>query len=243
MTITDETLSAFLDGELSAAEAATVEAAIKADPALAGRLRTLEDATRRFAAAVRDIDRAPLPAGVEALLTPKTDNVVQFRKPRREAPKWVVPAAMAATLAAIVFAGGDLGRTPGAEDGRFAVATGPVDRRSALHRALDTTPSAAEFAIKGGAVRPVATFRVADGSLCREFVAQSGDHAARAVACRDDRQWTVKIAATEAANAGGYQTASGPASAVNAYVDGAIAGDALGADEESGLIKGGWKTD
>lgn len=242
MTITDEILSAFLDGELGPLEAAEVEAAIKADPALASRLKSLEAATRHFAEAVRAIDDAPMPASVEALLRPKADNVVQFKKPRRGAPKWLIPAALAATLAAIVVAGGDLGRTPGVDAGAFAVAAGPVDPKSGLHRALEQSPSAEEHTVRGGSVRPVATFRIAGGALCREFVAIINSNAARAVACRGDRQWTVKIAAEDdSAAGGGYQPASGPAGAISAYVDEAIAGDALGVDEESALIKAGWK--
>lgn len=239
MTITDETLSAYLDGELGPDEALKVEAALKADPALVLRLRTLEAATRRFADAVRAGDAAPMPAGVEALLKPKADNVVQFRRAKRETPKWLVPAAIAATLAAIVFAGGDLGRTPGVDEDAFVVAAGPVDPRSALHRALDKTPSAEAFSTKRATVRPVATFRIADGGLCREFLA-SGASNVRAVACRNDRQWTVKIAAEETAPGGDYRPASGPASAINAFVDSAIVGDPLGAENERALIASGW---
>lgn len=242
MTITDETLSAFLDGELGPLEAAAVEAAIKADPALALRLKSLEAATRQFADAVRAIDGAPMPISVETLLKSKADNVVQFKKRRPEAPKWLVPAAMAATLAAIVVAGGILGRTPGVDAGAFAVAAGPVDPRSVLHRALEQSPSAEDYSARGGSVRLVATFRIAGGALCREFVAVANSTAARAVACRGDRRWTVKIAAEDSSAAGGgYQPASGPAGAISAYVDGAIRGDALGPDEESALIKAGWK--
>jgi hypothetical protein len=242
MTITDDMLSAYLDGELSPADAAMVKAAVEADPALAQRLKSLKAATRRFTAVVRGIDAEPMPASVEALLNAKTDNVVQFRRPKRETPKWAVPAAMAASLVAIVVATGNLGRMPGLDAGDLIVAAGPVDPHSDLHRALEKTPSATDFAVRGGSVRPVATFRVADGALCREFVALSDAHAARAVACRGDRQWTVKIAAEEAAAGGGYQPASGPASAINAFVNSAIAGDALGPDEESALIKGGWRS-
>lgn len=244
MPITDEMLSAYLDGELGPVESSQVEAALKADPALALRLQTLEAATRRFVDAIRAADNEPMPASVEALLRPKADNVVQFKQAKREAPKWLVPAAMAATLAAIILAGGNFGRAPGVDGGAFAVAAGPVDPRSSLHRALEKTPSAEEAAVNGGSIKPVATFHLADGGLCREFIAVSGAYAARAVACRGDRQWTVKIAAEEAAPAnGGYQTASGPASAISDYVDGAIAGDALGVEEESALIKGDWKAE
>lgn len=240
MTITDETLSAFLDGELSGEEHAQVEAAIAADPALEARVSALAAATRRFAAAIREADKDPMPAGVADLLRPKVDNVVAFRPKKREQPKWAAPAAIAASLLALVVAAGLFGDGPGG-GARVMIAAGPIDKASPLHRALDRTASAASEQIGRSSIRPVATFRVAGGALCREFVASQEKGAVRAVACRDDRQWTVKIAATEAASAGGYQPASGPAAAISAYVDSAIEGDALGPDEERALIDAKWR--
>ena len=199
MTITDDMLSAYLDGELSADDRARVDAALAQDPALAARLKALDAATRRFADAIRETDKAPLPAGVEDLLRPQTDNVVAFRPKRREQPKWVRPAAMAASILALVVAVGMFGAGPGGAKDQLIIAAGPVDRTSALHRALDRTPSAETASIGAGRLSPVATFRIAGGGLCREFLASQKDGAVRAVACRDDRQWTVKIAATEAA--------------------------------------------
>lgn len=241
MTITDELLSAYLDGELPEEARARIDAALASDPAIAARLKALDAATRSFAAAIREADKAPMPAGVEDLLRPKTDNVVAFRQRKREQPKWVRPAAMAASLLALVVAVGLLGNGPGGAGERLIIAAGPVDRTSALHRALDRTPSAEAASIGVARVSPVATFRVAGGGLCREFLASQEAGAVRAVACRDDRQWTVKIAATEAASAGGYQPASGPAAAIGAYVDSAIEGDPLGPDEERALIGAKWR--
>ncbi len=242
MTITDETLSAFLDGELSDEDRAQVEAAIAADPALKARVSALDAATRRFAEAIREADKDPMPAGVEDLLRPKTDNVVAFKPRKKEQPKWATPAAIAATLLAIVVAAGLFGAGPGGDD-RVMIAAGPIDKASPLHRALDRTASAESAQIGLSRIRPVATFRVAGGALCREFLADDDKGAVRAVACREDRQWTVKIAATEAANAGGYRTASGPAAAIGAFVDAAIEGDALGLDEERALIDAKWRAE
>ncbi len=242
MTITDDMLSAYLDGELSPEERARVAAALAADPALAARLEALDAATRRFADAICETDAAPMPAGVEDLLRPKADNVVSFRPRKREQPKWAAPAAMAASLLALVVAAGVFSNGPGGANESLLIAAGPVDRASALHRALDRTPSAENAAIGKARISPVATFRIASGDLCREFVASQDKDAVRAVACREDRQWTVKIAATEAAIAGGYQPASGPAAAISAYVDSAIEGDALGPDKERALIDAKWRT-
>lgn len=240
MTIPDEKLSAFLDGELGPAEAAEIEAAAKADPALGSRLDALDAATRRFAAAIGAIDDAPAPASVEALLRPKPDNVVAFRKPKRDAPGWRAPAAIAASLLAIVVAVGLFGAQPGGGE-RMRVATGPVERTSPLHRALDRTPGAEWTEIGKARVSPVATFRIAGGAPCREFIATEERRAVRAVACRDDRQWTIKIAAEEAAPGAGYQPASAAGAAIGAFIDGAIEGDALGPDDERALIAAKWK--
>jgi anti-sigma factor RsiW len=240
MTITDETLSAFLDGELSGEERAQVEAAIAADPALEARLSALDAATRRFAAAIRETDAAPMPAGVEDLLRPKADNVVAFKPRKKERPKWAAAAAIAASLLALVVAAGLFGAGPGGGE-RVMIAAGPIDKASPLHRALDRTASADSAQVGRSSIRPVATFRVAGGALCREFIAAQGAGAVRAVACREDRQWTVKIAAEESPSAGGYQTASGPAAAIGAYVDSAIKGDPLGPDDERALIDAKWR--
>ncbi len=242
MTITDETLSAFLDGELSGEERAEVEAAIAADPALQARLSALDAATRRFAEAIREADKEPMPAGVEDLLRPKTDNVVAFKPRKKEQPKWAAQAAIAASLLALVVAAALFGDGPGGGE-RVLIAAGPVDKASPLHRALDRTASADSAQVGRSSIRPVATFRIAGGAICREFVATQGEGAVRAVACREDRQWTVKIAATEAANAGGYQPPSGPAAAISAFVDAAIEGDALGPDEERALIDAKWRAE
>lgn len=240
MTITDEMLSAFLDGELSEEEHARVNAAIAADPQLEARVSTLDVATRRFAAAIRETDRAPMPAGVDELLRPETDNVVAFKPRKKEQPKWAAPAAIAASLLALVVAAGLLRGGPGGGE-RAMIATGPIDKGSPLHRALDRTASADAARIDGASVRPVATFRITGGALCREFLASDEKRGVRAVACREDRQWRVKIAAEEAAAPNGYQTASGPGAAIGAFVDSAIQGDALGPDEERALIAAKWR--
>lgn len=241
MTIPDERLSAFLDGELGGAEAEEIEAAVKADPALGARLEALEAATRRFAAAIGAIDAAPLPASVETLLRPKPDNVVAFRKPKRETPGWRAPAAIAASLLAIVVAAGLFGARPGAGPGPLLIAAGPVERASPLHRALDRTPGAEWAKIGKARVSPVVTFRVAGGAPCREFIVTEERRAVRAIACRDDRQWTIKIAAEESFHGAGYQPASAPGAAIGAFIDSAIEGDALGPDEERALIAAKWK--
>jgi hypothetical protein len=241
MTITDDMLSAYLDGELSAEDRARVDAALASDAGLAARLKALHAATRRFADAIRETDKEPMPEGVENLLRPQTDNVFAFRPKKREQPKWVRPAAIAASIFALVVAVGLLGNGPGGSSENLIIAAGPVDRTSSLHRALDRTPSAETASVGAGRLSPIATFRIAGGGVCREFLASQKDRAVRAVACRDDRQWTVKIAATEAASAGGYQPASGPAAAIGAYIDSAIEGDALGPDEERALIEAKWR--
>jgi anti-sigma factor RsiW len=241
MIVDDETLSAYLDGELSPAERARVEAALAADPALRQRLAALEAATLSFAESIRAVDRAPAPAHVEALLRSQADNVVAFRPKPRAAAKWLAPAAAAAMLAAFVAIGWRFGPVPGATRDEFAVAMGPVGRGGALHRILESTPSAQTARIGAAQVSPVATFRIASGAPCREFLVSAAGGAARAVACRDDRQWTVKIAAEESPSTAGYQPASGPSLAISAYIDDAMEGDALGAAEERTLIAAKWR--
>ena len=62
MSIPDETLMAFADGTLPAAEAERIAAALDTDPALAERVALLADGRRLAARAFRDGLHEPIPA-------------------------------------------------------------------------------------------------------------------------------------------------------------------------------------
>ena len=101
--ITDETLTAFLDGALDDAEAETVFAALQDDPALADRLAAL-DLPMEDLRAVMDPITLGAPAMPEGILAANDTNAPRHRL-------WV-PAAIAVAFAAGLAISGVLQRTP-----------------------------------------------------------------------------------------------------------------------------------
>ncbi|MEQ9563754.1 MAG: hypothetical protein RLN69_14645, partial [Woeseiaceae bacterium] len=86
------------------------------------------------------------------------------------------------------------------------------------------------------------TFQDTAGDFCRQFRLDATTRAMQAVACRRSGGWYLEAADFDApASAGQYQQASA-GGAVHAVVDGLIGdNEPLGADEESRLVREGWK--
>lgn len=246
---TDEILSAFIDGELPPEEMDEVAREIDKSAALAARVEALKKADRAVAGAYRTIDEEPMPQGVLDLLAAKNrapvSNVVAM--PRRHAGGgaryW--PTALAASLALAAGLGLGLQFSAGG-----ALIAGTIEKGNPLYAALETTPSAETVTIdgrRGATITPVLSFRSQTGDICREFSLSSGDRANRAVACRGENAWTVEFAvaaALQATDSGAYSTASsGLNSAFDSFVDDLIANEPFAPEEEAALIEAGWKAD
>eukprot|EP00752_Nemacystus_decipiens_P019397 g17453.t1 len=113
--ISDETLTAFMDGELSTEERREIEAALASDPALAARLEAL------------DLPLDALKAGFDSLLTAAPaypEDASSKALPARES-SWRLPA-MAASILAIGMLIGTLwspwSNAPQANDWKMAIA-------------------------------------------------------------------------------------------------------------------------
>ncbi len=239
MTVTDDQLSAYFDDELDGAERARVNAAIDADPRLQRRIAAFGAINRALVRAMADVDAAPMPASVTAMLKESAyeNTVIPLR--RRAAPAgWSLPLAAALALGlgvgiGVMAAGGGRGDV---------MLAGPLRDRS-LSAAIETTPSGVNAAIGGGRVATlVLSFENADGAFCREFTLEKAAEKARAIACRESGQWVVKFAAEETGqNGGDYGTAG---SGVSATFDDAARG--LGGEEpldpeiEADLISARW---
>jgi hypothetical protein len=215
----DETMViAWVDGELGPAEAARVEQAVAADPAL----RDLAEAHRamraRFAAAFGPIadDPVALPSA----------EVVSFGEARAKRMRrlWV-PGAIAASLVAGLLIG-QLDRPVGVRDRADALALAPP-----LAHALDTQLSGA-----AGPVRVTLSFRAQDGAYCRSFNARHLD----GVACRTSDGWTLRYAAPGSAQGGEYaQAGNDPARA--SAIAAMIAGEPLDAAAERAARDRSWR--
>lgn len=232
--IDDETLYAYLDGELPAEEARRVAAEVAADPALSARLEAQRRLRARLGAAFDPVASAAVPAGIAAL--PGGSNVSGIGAARAASaqpqgfglPQW---AAMAAALVAGLFGGHMLTspQAPGALEGNRLVAS------AVIANALDTQLASAGAG--QGAVQVHLTFRDAGGNICRSFDAPS----VSGVACRENEAWAVRALFAHEAQADGAYRMAGSANAANmAYVDAIMVGEAFDAEAESRARQSGW---
>lgn len=249
MNYSDEILMAYADGELAEPQRSEVEAAVRADPALASIVDGHRALRRDVSAAFAGVLDEPVPARLQA---PATGKVLSFEAARnarartqaaapvlkRTWPRW---AALAATLVVGVLAGGvwlDGGKGDGGKGvGSFvsADAGGRLTARGELAGALSR--QLASEAAPGSAVRIGVSFAARDGGYCRSFSvgAKAG------LACRDGEAWRVPVLTDTAAAAGEYRQAASAPQAVLEAIDERIAGTTLDAAAERAARERGWK--
>lgn len=229
--ITDDLLSAYLDGALPVDETTAVEAALEAEPALRARLQRLAGVDAALRGAYGPIADDPLPERLVAAARAGRAPVAALRsKPSPRFAGWR-PAAIAASAA--LLGGAVLGAA--LSGGGAQIADGATPSR-ALAAALSITESGGEMTDRALRVRPIMTFRATNGSVCREFLAATKGEAARGVACREGGAWRVAVLAAEAP-ADGYQPASGEDGPVAAYVEAVIDGAPLLGEDETEAIR------
>lgn len=236
--IDDETLFAWLDGELAGDEAAHIEAAVADDPVLARKAaehRALRDGLR---AAFDPVAEAAVPPPLlRAVAKPSADviDLASVRAARATPPQerrqrigW---AAVAAALVLGLSAGYALDGTPAGpavqRDGRM-MASAPVAR------ALDQQLASAGTA--PGAVQVRLTFRDSGGAVCRSFTTS----AASGVACRENEGWAMRALFARQPEAGGSYRTAGSSDPAVAYVGTIIAGDPFDAAGEARAKAAGW---
>lgn len=202
MTVTDEMLMAYVDGELSPADVARIDAAAAADESLAARLASHRRLAGAVAGAFADVALEPAPdrlvdavAGAGRVVS--LDAVRQSRA-RPSAGQW---GLIAAGIVAGLVVGVSLPRGPAPLVG------GDMRARGQLAAALDSQLASAPEA--GALVRVGLSFRATDHGYCRTFTVTS-DEGPAGLACRDGDGWTVRMAVARAAAspAGDYRTAA-----------------------------------
>ncbi|EGF91854.1 hypothetical protein ABI_02860 [Asticcacaulis biprosthecium C19] len=250
MTISDEVLNAYLDGELEAGDMEAVDRALATDETVVARLAALAEADRAYISELAAIDARPLPSGLDDLLADPVPEsgarVLAFPGKARwdRLRPYFVPTAAAASITAIIGFGVGFAVGPGSG----AVA----DPFTALSRGttpviamLDERESGQIVDIGHGMSAQVRlTFPAADGNLCREFDVQSPKAAAAGIACRSDKGWDIRLAARQSAPAQGtgYVTAASADDPVfGRAVEALMAGDPLDGEAETAAIKNGWQ--
>ena len=243
MTINDDILSAFLDGELSAHEMAAVQDAIANDAEIANRFEQLASVNALVQKQAALIDQVPMPAAVLALLqgndAKPANNVVElsaFRKAKQQTIKVLREhAALAASIALVVgFAGGQW-----LSDGQAPV----NDGISAQFAALDITASGQQVALSdGSALTTRFSFIDTSARFCRQYQVQDSTGSSENLACRDQSGWELVASARSSALSGmeTYTPASGPR-LLDGLLDVMMSGQALDQAEEQTAISNQWR--
>lgn len=249
-TIDDDTLQAYVDGELDATATARIDAVLAHDDVLARRVQRARELRAQLRAAFDPVLDEPVPTRLSALLrlaSPQATLVpaaLPTRSPRREfgasrhhsRRRWLVPgAAVAASIAVLAVAlwwkhAGELVRV---HDGQ-QFAAGTLSR--ALDRSLASDPDPhASIAIG-------LSFRSADGNICRTF-AQRTRPAMAGLACHEAAGWSLPVLSTSEKPSDGElrQAASALPPAVQAAVDARIKGEAFDAKQERAARDAGWR--
>ena len=255
MTISDETLMAFADGELDAATRAVIEAAMREDPEVFQRVARHRALRAALQGAFSEVLNEPVPerliaAARRPVATPAS-NVVDLAQARgaaaREAPRnarpswrWQ-PGAMAASL----LMGFGLGYLAwhGSPTVLQSSSSGGLVAGRTLAEALSTQLSADRPA---GTVAAVGmSFRSKSGDYCRTF-SLSGTDAGAGLACREGDSWKIKVLAQAphaAASSSNYRTAgSEEPAAIRAAVEQSIDGQPLDRAGEIAARREGWAT-
>ncbi len=228
MSISDETLMAFADGALPAAEAERIAEAVEADPALAERVALLAEGRRIAAGAFRDVLDEPVPArllaAASAAMPGAAPAAAVIANDNRRRGWRVAALAAAAGLVLGVFLG-DLVPTGDAPAGGGLV---PPGLAAALEGAGD------------GAMTIGGTHLV-DGRLyCRRFSMPQGTGEVHGLACRDPEGWRLRVAVARS-GAGTFQPASGDDPVIADVLERLGAGPALDPAAEAEAQRRAWR--
>jgi len=266
MKLDEETLMAYVDGELDPRRAAEVEALLAEDAEARATVQMFRDTTARMRSAFDPILREPVPARLLAAVNaPATGKVSDIRLARRGALARIFPQtawARAAAVALLVGAGAGYltAQWPSGvlEPAALVAVADPL-----LNEALETTASGALFARQdqqGGVEReimPLLTFRDANSRYCREFEstlqAPDGQQVSYGVACRERGVWQPQalmarplIASTlrgdPTADHSQYAPAMGSEVAgFDTVIQQLMVGQPLSPEEEAAGLKRGWQ--
>ncbi|KAB7771363.1 hypothetical protein [Xanthomonas maliensis] len=255
MTRIDEsTLQAYADGELDAAQAAQIEAAVAADPQLALALQRLRRLQTRLRAGFAPILEEPVPAPLLAAARarpqapdavtaapsaaiPTTATASHIAPGKHARRRWLRPAA----LAAAVLLGLWVARHPAPPS-----PSAPVEFADTQGTAADSTLAyALEQALSGdehAGIRMGLSFQDRSGAYCRTF---TRDARLVGLACRRQAGWRVELQvpaeSAPAPDDAVRMAASAMPAAVLQAVDARIAGEALDAAGERRARASGWR--
>ena len=255
MTISDETLMAYADGELDAAAREAVESAMREDPQIEQRVtqhRALrqrvqaayaadltEDVPERLLMAAKGVARDP-GSRVVNLQEARAAIERNASHARPQRPNWRTIGSLAASVIVGVGLGFFMwGRT---ESPLARSAGGALVARGALANALSNQLAAEQS--RASAVQIGLTFLAKSGDYCRTF-ALSGAVSPSGLACRHGEEWRVEALTQAGGGTAGdsnYRMAGSEMSAtILKSVEEEIAGEPLDQAREREARRRGWK--
>jgi hypothetical protein len=204
MSLTDEMLMAYADGELDAAGRAEVEEAMRADPSIERRVAQFREERRRLQAAyAKELDE-PVPEKILAALrgAPATATLDLRRADARRRPRWTSWRYTALAAGVVMAVGVGLIAWQRSlmirQVGNTVLAGGALARGLSDQLSGDRGP---------GEVRVGLSFLAKSGAYCRTFDV-SGDPPSAGLACRRGEQWNIEVLVHPPAEGeGAYRTA------------------------------------
>lgn len=243
-----EQLMAYADGELDPQQAQEVQRRLQDDPeaqAIVERFRQTraqlapgldpwldEPVPQRLIDAIRQHPGPPVAAAAPA---PTPEAMPSARSAAND--RWYWPTL--ATAASV-------GLAVGLVAGQWWGGAGPAASADTLAQALQTLPSGQMLQVGATQVMPLASFRAADGQICREFEQSASGRQAHGLACRDGQQWITRLlldhgpAGAPDAPPPAFATASGEADAMSAMIEGLQLGPSLTPEQEEHALREGW---
>ncbi len=229
----EQTLSQFIDGELTGEQTGEIRRRLLSEPALRSRYEQMKAANERVKSALNVPGADTVPAHVsQMLVAADTDNSRQLSAIRR--------AGWGLAVAASILAASGVLMNP------------PWDSQSDNYDAelagvLEISPSRAtgwEALTDGKRLRPVLSFRSNGGQWCREYLLETSDTAWRGVACRDGSAWRTRVISqvSQVESDNEYRPAgAGDSDSVATFIDRHAADLPLSAREEADIIDTEWR--
>lgn len=249
--ISDETLFAYVDGELDAGTRASVEVAIAADPELARRVEQQRSLRVLLGEVYRPVLDEPMPERLRAAVgstgvKAQVLDLAAARERRRPLPppaandwSWKHWGGMAACLVVGVLAGRSAWIGGAADD--IATRGGHLVARGRLAQALSTQLASAQAL--DAPVKIGLSYRTRGDEYCRSFTLVGAGTGG--LACRRDSEWQLRVVAQDRLQAGSpdkLRMAASPVSAaVLKVVDEQIQGSPLDAQGEREAMQRGWR--
>jgi len=236
-TVTDDMITAWLDGEVSPKERQAVETAISASPELGMRVARLSRADRMLAPAFAETLNAPIPQRFEALLAaPKTGGSISSWMSRLA--DLFAPRPMAIATASLLL-GVAVGGVVLSHDSAGPAFETAADGQLVANRQMAMTLASTESGAESGALRVRLSVVDEAGRYCRQFETAS----AAGLACLDGRDWKVDTLVPATPQADGlYVMADGtPDPAIAAALQRRGVREVLDRDQEAAAIASGWK--